>query len=296
MKLFKRPTVALAIEGQSARVMSANNQRVERWGRVPLGAELIRSGLVVQPEAVGVAIRGLMEEQRLPRRGVAVSMTGQRSVWRIISIPKANRELTEKAILREASKQMPISLESVYLSWQPIGEGNGFRQYFVLGVPRDILDVQMEAFRYAGVQPSSMDLKPLALIRAVNRRDALIVDIEPSSVDIVICTGGIPALMRTLELEPGQGGMEEGADEIAREIERNARFYNQSHKEAPIPREATLYLTGELADDPVFVRMLEARAGRPVEFASPALGLAQSLPLGAFMVNIGLILKREPRW
>jgi len=68
----------------------------------------------------------------------------------------------EETISREARKEMPISPETLYLSWQSVPADDSLQRIYVLGVPRDLVDAHVEALQAARLVPYVMDLKPLA--------------------------------------------------------------------------------------------------------------------------------------
>ncbi|GAJ20740.1 unnamed protein product, partial [marine sediment metagenome] len=105
---------------------------------------------------------------------------------------------TREAVLEAARDKMPLSMDELYLSWQTITAGGEAQQVLVVGVPRDVIDAEMQALRAAGINPRTLDLKTIALARAVNKEQALILNIEPSSFDIIIVVNGIPEVMRTV--------------------------------------------------------------------------------------------------
>jgi len=82
----------------------------------------------------------------------------------------------------------------IFPSEMPVRGGflvDGPQQVQVLGVPRDVLDSEVMALRAAGVNPRILDLKTMALVRAVNREQALILNIESTSFDTVVVVNGV---------------------------------------------------------------------------------------------------------
>jgi len=286
--VLSRRRVALNIESGEIRYLVARGRRIVGWGGGPLPAGIVRQGSIADPDGVGAAIKALFAEKDLPRNGVMASLTGLRSAIRIIAIPKVKASLLEEAVRNESEREMPVSLDDLYLSRRPIAAAGPELQFLVIGVPRDILDAEVRCLGLAGIRPEALNLKPLALARAVNRRDAVIIDIEPDTFDLVVVADGVPALARTV-VSRGEGAVfEDRLPQIADEFTRTVEFYNGSHRERPLAQAAPVVLTGLLADGKDTSDLVAAALARPVERFSPAGGFPPGFPSGRFAVNIGL--------
>jgi type IV pilus assembly protein PilM len=290
--LLQRPTMALNVEGTSARVLLAKAGHVSAWEEVPLEPGLVKEGVIADPRAVGVALKTLLDSCHVLGGKLVASVTGLRSIPRILELPKMNPQMMEAAIVREAKREMPVPVDDVYLSWQPLAASDGHQRVFALGVPRDTLDPLLRAVAVTGKRPYAVDIKPLALARAVDRREAIIADIEPESADIVVVTGGIPAIMRTVVSRGDGAAPEDSIDRCRGELARTIKFYNDTHRQEPLAPSTPLILTGSLADEATAaMQSLEPLAQYPVEPLTPPLQCPQGLPVATFAVNIGLAVK-----
>ena len=164
---------------------------------------------------------------------------------------------------------------------------------FALGVPKDILGPQLEAIRLAGVTLQSMDVKPLALVRAVGRGEALIADLEPETLDVIVVRGGVPATIRSVSLRREMERTDEKVQRLGEELGRAVKFYNDTHREDALQQSTPVFLTGSLAEAAASTGVAEASIGRPAQSPTPMLRYAPDLPLATFMVNIGLALKES---
>lgn len=291
MRLFSRSVITLHVEGDSVRLLAVRGGQITDWGLEPLEPGLVHGGVVADQEAVGMHVRSLMASRRLRPRRLVASLTGQRSVLRILTFPEMSQQLLNEAVPREMKREMPVAIEEMHLSWQVIGSESGHLQVFALGVPRDVLGPLLAAIKLAGGKPHSMDIKPLSLVRAVGRRDALIADLEPESVNIMVVRGGIPATMRTVSLGPEAGDIEDKVRQLGEELARTVKFYSDTHREEPLHPSTPVCLTGSLADAVASSGIVEGSIGYRVEPLSPPLACPSDLPVATFMVNIGLALK-----
>jgi len=287
--------VTLNITAKSVRLLSVKGRQVEKWGSIPLAPGLVKDGFILQPKEVGKAISALFESTKVPKQRVITSLTGLSFTYRILSLPRTKPALLEEAIQRSARKEIPLPLEELYLSWQAINGKHDELDFFVLGVPRNPIDAVIQTLAEAGVEPYIVELKPLALARAANRGDALIVDLEPDCFDVVLVAGGIPAVIHTITPRGEGANLEDNIRRLTDELSKTVKFYNISHPETPLSPTTPLLLTGELATDDNTSKLIQAETGYPVESLVPPLEFPPALPLAPFTTNMGLALNREPQ-
>ena len=287
--------VALNISATSVRILSAKGRRVEKWGTAPLSPGLVKDGLIIQPEAVARAIDALFKSTGIPKERVIISLTGLPFTYRIMTLPRIKTALLEEAIQRGARKEIPLPLEELYLSWQAIGGSRDELDFFVLGVSRNLVDAIVQTMIAAGLEPYLMDLKPLALARAANRGEAVIVDLEPDCFDIILVTGGVPAIMRTIS--PGGEGasLEDNVRRLADGLSKTVNFYDSSHPGNTLSLATPLLLTGELSSDDATIKLIQSESEYPAEPLVPLLKFPPDFPVAIYAANMGLVLKKLPR-
>jgi len=283
-------SVILNIEGSGIRVLTTDGKRVTGWSSMPLPPGLVKDGLIVEPIQVGELIEDFLAEEGLSKQRVIASLSGMRSVPRLLSLPKIAPSLVPEAIRHASEREMPVPLDELYLWWQDLGGNGSERQFFVIGVPRALVDAELQTLDHAGIKVHSLALKPIALARAVNRDESVIIDLESENSDIVLVVGGIPIIMRTLILGGEGVTPEEKVRQTATEVTRTVDFYNSSHPESPISSATPVFVTGGLAKDEAIVNLLGGAISGPVETLEPAIALPAELPVAEYAVNIGLAL------
>ncbi|MEE9324678.1 MAG: pilus assembly protein PilM, partial [Dehalococcoidia bacterium] len=287
--------VTLNIEGDSVRVMVTRGKQVTKWGSVPLSPDMIRDGLILDPIVVGSTASALLESQNISTKKAVASLSGLHSSLRILKLPSMARGMLGEAVQRESEKVMPIDLEELHLSWQDLGVEDDQHQIFVLGIPRNMMDTQIQTLQETGLQPHLMDLKPLALMRAVNRKDALIIDVEANDFDIVLVDDGLPAIMRTIFLGQDSLSPQEAADRIVAELSRTVKFYQESHEDSTLSPSTPHFLVGTLGADSQLAELIQTRVDYPIEPLTTPLTYPADFPVNQYVVNIGLALKTPPR-
>jgi Tfp pilus assembly protein PilN len=286
--------VTLNISSTSIRLLSVTGRQVTRWGDAPLAPGLVRDGLVLQPPVVGEAIDTLFREAKIPNKRVITCLSGLPFTYRFFNLPRLKPALQEEAVLRAAKKEIPLPLEELYLSWQPVTTRQNEQDFFVVGVARNLVDALVRALAVASVEPYLTDLKPLALARAANRGEAIIASLEPDCFDIVLVVKGVPVIMYTASPRWEGATPEENTRQLVDELLKTVDFYNGNHPQEPISASTPLLLTGELSSEAATAGLIQNESGYVVEPLTPQLHFPAELPVASYTVNIGLALKKTP--
>src|SRR3954453_7100858 len=136
---------------------------------LPLGA--VRDGEVLDPEALGNALKRLFTEHRLPKR-VRVGIANQRTIMRTIDLPPLERDAEIAAAVRmHAPEHIAMPFEQAVTDYQVLGlvdtpDGPRMR-VVVVATDRESVGRLLEALRRAGLRPAGVDLSAFALIRAL---------------------------------------------------------------------------------------------------------------------------------
>jgi type IV pilus assembly protein PilM len=148
----------------------------ERAAMVPLAADTMRDGELLDEAALGDALRELFAEAKLGKR-VRVGVANQRTVLRTLELPPVtdHKELAA-AVSFQAQDQVPMPLGNAVLDFHPLGiidTPAGPRQRVVLvAAQRDMVERLVSAIRAAGLTPEGVDLSAFALIRSLYRAEA----------------------------------------------------------------------------------------------------------------------------
>lgn len=280
----------LNISSNAVRYLVARGDSIVDWGKMPLPGVML-NGIIRHPETAGARIKSLFAARKLPRERVVLSFNGLPFSYRLISLPKMAQPALAEAVTRAARKEMPLSLDDMYLSWQAYPDGREEWECLVLGVTPPPVDALVRTLAVAGIRPCILDIKHLLLSALNHRRDAVIVDFEPDFTHIALVAGGIPAGMHTVpSLDPAaQLGDKIGM--LSGGLARMVGFYNGSHPDKPLPETAAFLLTGELSADPAVAASLQSETGYRVERLIPPLDIPLDLPVHEYAANIGAVLK-----
>ncbi len=282
--------VSLVVESTDVRYMAVRRGQVYKWGSAPLPQGIITDGLVNNAVEVGRVIDELFGREGLDRKHVSASVCGLRAIPRLLTLPRLQANVLEQAISREAKKEMPVSLENLYLSWSSMPGTGDQQRIYLLGVPRDLVDAQYRTMQAANVALNLLDLKPLALVRAINKRETVIVNLEQDMLDIILVVDYLPAIMRTFALGATMASPQAKLDRLLAELNQTLRFYNDSHASSPIGAATPVCLTGRVLNNNDAIEYFRVATDRPVERPLAPLSCPGDLPVTEYMTNFGLAM------
>ncbi|MBA3809887.1 MAG: pilus assembly protein PilM [Solirubrobacterales bacterium] len=147
----------------------------EEVASMPLPADTVRDGEVMDQDALGDVLRELFASSGLSKR-VRVGVANQRTVLRTLELPPiTDRKELAAAVGFQAQEQVPMPLSNAVLDFHPLGiveTPAGPRQRVVLvAAQRDMVEKLLAAVRRAGLTPEGVDLSAFALIRSLYHAD-----------------------------------------------------------------------------------------------------------------------------
>ena len=284
--------VTLDIDSATIKLLETGRGMVRKWASISLEPEKVEGEEVLEQPALGTMVKQLMASSGIKANKVIASFSGLYSLSRILSVPNPPPGVTfQESVLEMARETMPLSEDKLYLSWQTIAAGESARQVLLVGVPRDVLDGEVQSLRTVGINPRVLELRAMALTKAVNKEQALILNIEHTSFDVVVVVNGIPEIMRPIAWDLGDLTVEDKVENLEATLEMTVDFYNSRHPDLPLDPATPLFITGQMSMDLSLIENLKAKLRYPVEPLAPPLGYPADLPVSQYAVNIGLALK-----
>ena len=280
--------ITLDIEDTSIKIMSVSGRRVQAAASMPLEPGLVRDGVITDPMTVGRRIAELMNAQGISDKKVVVCISGMHSIYRVQNVPKLPNKMMHEAANREMERLMPVPLNELYTSYQPISLSEIETALCLVGTPRNTVDSMLQTLHQAGIHPEAIDVRPLAVARFVDEQNALVINVQPAGFDIVLTVGGVPAHMISYSFPADATTAEDKAAEVKEELERTVAYYNSGHKGAEITSRTAAFVSGELSD--IMTGTLEYRTKPLPQIVISTDGLNTS----EYAANIGLAL-REAR-
>ncbi len=234
-----------------------------------------------------------ISENNIPRGGVVCAVPSAGAATQTINLPGVKKGNMKEIISREIKRTMPGSQDVDFVYWQMLPEGNGRQQVYALTVPKNNVVGVVDACRAGRIALRGIELKPFALLRAVNCKDGIIVHGEVDSVEVVIVDRSFPALFRCISVKDASPDPEVASQNLLRELPFTIDYYNRSYRDAQLAPEVAVYLSGELALDPKLAMDITDKTGREVVAVEPGVECPPNFPLTQFLPNIGLMLREK---
>jgi len=289
--MAKRITT-LFIRDTSISLLVMKGEQVEKWASLPLEPGLVSQGLIVDEEQVADKVKQIFKETGAKTGRVITALSGDDSLYRIITLPELPEAVLPEAIRREVKRTIPTPLEDIYYSYQELpSEMRGENRIFLVTFPRNLVDALVRTLRQAGIKPYIMDLAPLALSRILDEPRAIIVNARLDHLDVAVITDRLPQVIRRLSLPGETESLEERLPLIAEEFNRTVAFYNSGHMENPIDTTVPVFVCGDLVEAPEAWQSVVGGADYSVSALTSPVESTEGFNPNEFMVNIGLALK-----
>jgi type IV pilus assembly protein PilM len=191
---------------------------LQRYGVVSLPMGSVVEGEVVDPDAVGMAIRDLMRASGV-RAGasVAVGVSNQKVVVRLIDLPYMEKSELTGAIQYQAQDYIPIPVEEAILDFQIIGDymtpaDEHMMEVLLVAAQRDMIDEMVLAVDRSGLKLHEIDVTSFAVVRALmgvsenilpeeaDGEATGIIQMSAGITNIVVVEKGVPRFTRVSAL------------------------------------------------------------------------------------------------
>jgi type IV pilus assembly protein PilM len=191
------------------------------WVTMPFGAAV--DGEIVDPEAVSAALRELWKRSGFHVSDVAIGISSQKVIVRLIDLQFMERDELTKAIQYQAQDYIPYPVDQAILDFQIIGDymtpsDEHMMEVLLVAAPREIITSAVQAVEGAKLRLAQVDVTAFALVRALlgttpswfneeveNAGEALgIVHVSSGLTNIAVVERGIPRFTRVSPLASNQ--------------------------------------------------------------------------------------------
>lgn len=217
-KTSSAPTVGIDIGSSLIKVVEAKavkgKMQITALGVAPTPPGTIDNEMIVDPQALGDAVKKLLQESGITCKRSVSSVAGQSSVIvRIIEVPKMTRQELAETMKWEVERHVPFSADEVVMDFQPIERPNASpddqnMEVLLAVAQQDLVNRHVETLFAAGLQPVAIDVEPLAASRALidaagngaAEQTVAIVNIGAASTELGVYQNGILAFPRTIPI------------------------------------------------------------------------------------------------
>lgn len=197
---------------RAAQVKGKDPATLVGYAQLPLPPGSMKDGEIVDADAVAAVIRDLWRRGEFRGKKVALAVANPSVVVREVDVPRMEESDLRGALRYQVQDYIPIAIEEALLDFLPLEEfvtGDGVEMMRVLAVAahRDMVNAFVGVLARAGLEPTSIDLGPLAAVRALTEavpavlseyECEAIVDIGAGVTSMVVHERGAPQFVRIL--------------------------------------------------------------------------------------------------
>jgi type IV pilus assembly protein PilM len=196
---------------------------LRRFASVDLPEDVIRYGMVVDPDAVTAALRELWSRGKFSSKAVVLGIANDGVLVRQMDLEWMPPADFRKGLRYQVADALPVPVDEANLDYYMLDEieqaadgkadARRVARVMLVAAGREMVDTFVRSVQAAGLRPVRVDLLPFALVRAASSvvgsvadADApleAVVDIGADTVVVVVHQGGRPQFVRTLA---GHGG------------------------------------------------------------------------------------------
>jgi hypothetical protein len=297
MRLLKRSEssaphlVTLVLRGGQLRLaVSLRGEML--WHRVvPLNPSFLEGGIISQPRAIANAIQAALAQAEFGALSRCVAaLPGFHALSGVADVP-ASRDVQPSQVLpREARRLFSYRPEVSTLAWQPMSAViPGMRRYVIVVTRRAALQSLREVIAMAGLQLLAVESSPLALARAANAGEGVVVQAESDGCEVVVLRNGTLGMLNSVYWGGDIVDQHTLAARVIDMAERSVAQHNQSNAAGPIAPDAPVFISGAASD--MLGHLVADALRRPERKLHPPLKTPENTPIGELAVNIGMALR-----
>ena len=282
-RMFAKKVTSLYISDTSIEITVVHGDEIEKWVSAELEPNLVVNGVVMDPDSVAARLKDLFNDHAIKKDNLIVGLSGIHGITRFIDLPNVPLNVLDEAIYHEAERELPITMDTVYLSWQVIKETYQDMTIFIVAYARNTIDPLMDALQKAEMKPVFLELAPLALTRNVDSPTSIVFDVRSNEMDIVVLIDNLPILSRSIPI-PIDNSLDENESIILDELDRTIAFYESMDSTANL----RIYGFGDI--DPKTYESLSSSLNHHIDSSPLPLYYPPEFSPNTHGVNLGLAM------
>jgi type IV pilus assembly protein PilM len=146
----------------------------------------VLNGLVVDPDAVAAALKGVLEQNRIRDKKATVVITSTDIVIREIKLPKTGKKNIDMIVANEMESFLGEDDYSVEYFMQD--QEDGALRSFAFALPSQVVETYKKMLLSAGLMPAALDIASNCVRKLVTKWNLLATDGDPR-LDILVDIG-----------------------------------------------------------------------------------------------------------
>lgn len=261
------------------RVIEVENGVITGHFLRPLPAGVLRAGDPIEPDLIGGELRQCMRATGMEGTVARLALPDEAAVAKIIQLPRMPDRHLRKAVSYSVERELPFPAQRAAWSWQVIARDQSSITVYLVAAWRDLVDRVAEVAISAGLEPTLIEPRALAVARAIGLPRATVVEASGSQLQL---TQVQPLSAPFVEVGSCPPDRREAEEAIERLLQRSTRHQLGANDLEPSP----VLFAGELEDAGLKLRV-------PVTLLSSALNghpprRPEGMQAGHYIASLGL--------
>jgi hypothetical protein len=171
-----------------------------RCGEAAAPPGSLEGGRVVDPAALGQALRHLVARTEITTTRALIAASDALASFRVLTFPKNATEAEIDAVVRA---QLNLGSDQMSIRHLEVLAGRNERTVFAAVWDRSQVQAIAAAVRQAGLEPAVVDLKSLCVARALNEDSCVLLDMSVDPCEAVLIDERVPRIWHTFKVESG---------------------------------------------------------------------------------------------
>ena len=177
------------------------------YASVPIQAKITQSDSRQDKDALSTVISNLIKQSGITTRNVVVGIPSNKMFATLADFPALKGDELNKTVQYQIEKHIPMSLDEAKVDWATLGTsplGQEKVEVLIASVSNAFAESRLDILESIGLDVIAIEPDALALARALtpvnDQTISLVLDIGDQATDLVITTGGVPRLIRSIPI------------------------------------------------------------------------------------------------
>ena len=279
--------LAVDLSGGLVRVLDGAMGGAMRSGSVGTPPGAVVDGRVLDPGAVGVALKQLLARTEIDDSRAFVAVSDAVATFRVLKFALAAPDTEiDSAVARELS----LDPSRMATRWVEVRRTLDTRHVYAIAWDRAVVKKAAEAVRRAGLDPVVVELKSACVARVVAEPSCIVLDTSSDPMEIVLIDGGVPQVWHCFHADASFG--DDLAPALAGPLRSVLRFFKRRRHDSGFGSASPVFIAGlQMLPMQVVARLSEAIEHPVLELPIPV-RTPPELRYTTYLTCLGLIARR----
>lgn len=254
-------------------------------GGTPTGS--LVDGRVLDPAAVGGALRQLLARTEIIESRALITASDALATFRVIRLPQS---ASEQNVSAAVARELPLDPQRMSIRWVDVPTEEDERRIYAVAWDRALINNVSEAARIAGLDPAAVDLRSACVARTAPESACVVVDLMSDPAEIVLIDRNLAQVWHSFRLALNPG--EDVATALTGPLKSVLRFYKR-HRDASFDTAAPILINAEQSLPSASAFALNHAVGHPVTQLPPPRRVPSDVRYATYLACIGLLMRRN---